>query len=54
MLQENGEVDWSSRFLSLGLFPTARETGAFGRFSDGAVVNISQSGGVVPLIILEE
>ena len=54
VLQENGEVDWSSRFLSLGLFPTARETGAFGRFSDGAVVNISQSGGVVPLIILEE
>ena len=53
-LSESGEVEWSRRYLSLGLFPTTHQTGALGRFSDGAVVNISQNGGVVPLIVLEE
>ncbi len=53
-LSENGEVEWSKRYLSLGLFPTSNQTGALGRFSDGAVVNISQNGGVVPLIVLED
>ena len=53
-LSESGEVEWSSRYLSLGLFPTTHQTAALGRFSDGAVVNISQNGGVVPLIVLED
>jgi hypothetical protein len=52
-LESSGEVDWSVRYLSLGLFPNARQTGALGRFADGPVVNISQNGGVVPLIVLE-
>lgn len=53
-LTHTGEVEWHHRFLSLGLFPTARQAGALGRFSDGEVVNISQNGGVVPLIVLED
>ncbi len=49
-LEPTGEVDFQERFVSLGLFPGAKGLGALGRFSDGPVVNISQGGGVIPVV----
>lgn len=49
--EESGEVEFEERYVSLGLFPGASSLGALGRFSEGPVVNISQRGGVIPVVM---